>query len=76
MFIVVVNKEINIAINIIDFILAPIQIIISGPRATFGSELITVRYGSIIFAIFFDINIITETIKLTIDVIKKLIIVS
>ena len=49
-FIIVVNTAIKSAINIIELVLAPTQIIIKGPSATFGSEFITVKYGSIIFA--------------------------
>ena len=48
----VVNTEINIAINIIDFLLAPIQIIIKGPSATFGKAFIIVNILSVYFDIF------------------------
>lgn len=68
----VVNTEINIAINIIDFLLAPIQIIIKGPSATFGKAFIIVKYGSIILEKNLDEYIITEITKLIIEVKKKL----
>lgn len=49
--IIVVNTDINRAIKIIDFVFAPIQIIINGPSDIFGSEFSTVRYGSSIFEV-------------------------
>ena len=42
-------KLIRRAINMMDFILAPIQMIIKGPRATLGKLLIMVIKGSNIF---------------------------
>lgn len=47
--IMVVNIDINNAMNIIEFVFAPIQMIISGPSDIFGSEFRTVKYGSSIF---------------------------
>ena len=41
--IIVVNTAIRRAINMIDLTFAPTQIIISGPREIFGSELSTVK---------------------------------
>ena len=73
---IVINKEIIKLITIIDLILAPAQIIISGPRATLGRELIIVKYGSNTL----DKNLfhqrIVATIKLIIDAMEKLIITS
>jgi len=40
---IVMISEIIKLITIIDFILAPAQMMISGPKATFGSELRIVR---------------------------------
>ena len=48
---IVINTDIRSAINIIELVLAPIQIIINGPNATFGKEFRIVIYGSIILAI-------------------------
>ena len=45
---IVIKRLISKAINIIEFTLAPTQIIMSGPRATFGNEFKTVKYGSTI----------------------------
>ena len=45
--IIVINNEIIKLITIIEFILAPAHIIISGPNATLGREFNIVRYGSI-----------------------------
>ena len=41
--IIVIKTLIKRAINIIEFVLAPTQIIIKGPKATFGREFKTVR---------------------------------
>ena len=43
MVMIVTKVEISKAIKIIEFILAPTQIIIKGPKATFGSEFSTVK---------------------------------
>ena len=51
----------------IEFILAPAQIIISGPNATLGSEFNMVRYGSITF----DKNLFHQS---SVDVIKPIIV--
>ena len=72
MFIIVINVLISSAINIIEFILAPTQIIINGPSATFGSEFNIVRYGSIIFDIFLLLQSMIATIIPIIVAIEKL----
>ena len=46
MFIILTKVEINNAIIMIDLIDAPNQIIINGPKATFGNEFKIVKYGS------------------------------
>ena len=48
MVIILIIRFINKAITIILLILAPKIIIISGPKATLGNELIIVKNGSII----------------------------
>ena len=48
---VLVNTVISIAIKTIEFIFAPIHIIISGPNDILRREFKTVRYGSNILAI-------------------------
>lgn len=70
------NSVISKAINIIEFILAPTQIIINGPRATFGREFNIVRYGSRVFAKLLKYHIRLAIIKPKIVDIAKLIIVS
>ena len=64
------------AIIIIDFVVAPTQIMISGPRATLGNEFKIVKYGSKTS----DMNLFhqrTDAIKKPkSDAIKKLINVS
>ena len=46
MLIIVMIADIIRAIKIIEFMLAPTQMIISGPKATFGNEFKIVKYGS------------------------------
>ena len=62
--------------TIIDLILAPAHIIISGPKATLGRELIIVKYGSKTL----DKNLFHQRIvainKLITDATEKLIITS
>ena len=48
---IVIIKDINKAIMIIDLMLAPLQIIMIGPKATLGRLLIIVKYGSRTLAI-------------------------
>ena len=61
--IIVTIREINKAIIIIDLILAPKNMIIIGPIATFGKLLIIVKYGSItLYKKLFHHNIIAIVI--------------
>ena len=72
----VVKIDISIAINIMDFAFAPIQMIISGPKETFGREFKTVKYGSKTLAMnLFDQSILAINIPIILDN-EKLIIVS
>ena len=74
--IIVMNKDIIKLIKIIDLILAPAHIIISGPKATFGSEFRIVKYGFITLAIKLFHQRIMATDNDIIDDIRKLIITS
>ena len=74
--IILIIVVIRRAINIIEFILAPIHIINIGPRATFGKLFKIVKYGSnTFFKKSFHHNILAITILIIIDK-KKLNIVS
>ena len=73
---VLVNTVISIAIKIIEFIFAPIHIIISGPNDILGREFKTVRYGSNIFAIVLLLHKIVAIIIPMIVASEKLVIVS
>ena len=76
LFNITVNILIKIAINIIDFIFAPIHIIKRGPNETFGSEFKIVKYGSSIFdKVSLHQRIVAIIIPKIVDR-KKLIIVS
>lgn len=73
---ILIIRDIIRAIITIEFLLVPTHIIISGPRATFGRELIIVKYGSIILAsVLFHQRIVAINIPKA-DAIKKLINVS
>ena len=50
MFIILTIKLINKAMTIIDFVFAPAQMMMIGPKATLGKLLIIVKNGSIILA--------------------------
>ena len=69
---IVIKTLINKAINTIEFVLAPTQIIINGPRATLGSEFKIVRYGSTIFEMILLLQSTIAVIKPITVAIKKL----
>ena len=50
MVIIVTIKEIISAMTMIELVLAPTQMMMSGPRDTFGREFKMVKYGSITLA--------------------------
>ena len=71
----VVKIDISIAINIMDFAFAPIQMIISGPKETFGREFKTVKYGSKTLAMnLFDQSILAINIPIILDNVKLIIV--
>lgn len=76
MFIIDVNTVISSVIKIIELVLAPIHIIISGPKDTLGSEFSTVKYGSSIFATVLLLHSILAIIRLMMLAKEKLINVS
>ena len=66
--IILIIDEISSAINIIEFIFAPIHIIIIGPSATLGKLFKIVKYGSIILDNkLFHHSILAITIPVNID---------
>lgn len=76
MFIMLKIKDIISAITTIELVLAPNHIMIRGPRATLGRELIIVKYGSTISEIVLLSHKRDAIINPIIEAIEKLINVS